>query len=293
MRLARYQHAYEITTWILFLFASFLSFHFILSAQIAGLCTAISSASLWLTVNNLLQRQRGHFMVISMILAGFTWCALLAWVAIFFYGVVFQVPATASGKAGQLSLLSNLLIISVLWITNTVVLLRGMSVFFRKQGGQGEAKLGTNSRPLVDQLHNYKRTFRAVAWTLLVPFVFLFLVAFNLHEYRNAILLAAYAASWVRANYLLRADRKHAFVFSMVVANLTWWPTLWLNLPWIRYVLVNGSMEGPNGEGSPLAFLLLVVEVNLFFIPSTLVMVRGCLVLAERFRNRKHPSGPS
>jgi len=85
----------------------------------------------------------------------------------------------------------------------------------------------------------------------------------------------------------LEHAHKHSIILTLLAVLLAWLPMAWLLAERIRFMKRSG-FEGPNGEGSPLAFLIGLTAQLVTFFPVTVTLVLGlCALVYERMRFRK------
>jgi hypothetical protein len=127
----------------------------------------------------------------------------------------------------------------------------------------------------------YKRTYLISCIVVSVPclfFIFLGIVNASLwHILFWGIILGLWWIPFV----LLRRNAGRSFLISFLVANLFWWPLLIQTSRRIHHIAATGSLEGPGGMGSPVAFLLQMVIEQWFFIPASIVLIRGIIELKK------------
>jgi hypothetical protein len=87
--------------------------------------------------------------------------------------------------------------------------------------------------------------------------------------------LGGFALAWWIVGGQLRHGRSRALVPAMLLIALPWAAALAQTMRRIAFVLREGALDGPDGYGSPMAFVLGVVfEQGLVFIPLTVIAVR-------------------
>jgi len=134
-------------------------------------------------------------------------------------------------------------------------------------------------------MNRYQRTFGICTLFVSVPCVAFMIVGLGSGNAGLALGTGGMASIWCVLYLFLRAKRKGAFALSLIGVNIMWWPTLLLTISWVRFVLENDSLEGPDGVGSPVAFLLIVAVEQYLFIPTTLVIVRGIIEVVRGRRS--------
>jgi hypothetical protein len=84
--------------------------------------------------------------------------------------------------------------------------------------------------------------------------------------------LGAYAFAWWLAGGYLQRSRSPRLVFPMLLIAMPWTGALVQAVRRIGYVVREGGLDGRNGDGSPMAFVLGVIfEQGFVFIPLTLI----------------------
>lgn len=84
---------------------------------------------------------------------------------------------------------------------------------------------------------------------------------------------------WWFSYWNLRRAAKRSFGIAFLLINLVWWPLLVRTVQRVRFVLENGGLEQADGYGSPLAFLIGLAGEQVFFLPLTVTLFLGCMVL--------------
>ena len=96
--------------------------------------------------------------------------------------------------------------------------------------------------------------------------------------------LGAYALAWWIAGGYLRRTRSPRLAVPLFLIALPWAAALAQTIRRITFVAREGGMEGTDGAGSPMAFVLGVVfEQGIVFIPLTVIACR--LWRADQRRN--------
>ena len=134
----------------------------------------------------------------------------------------------------------------------------------------------------LDLMNRYRRSFLFAGIVVSLPCAFL--LALNLYFFPvgGIALCAAFQLLWWGLYWALKREKKHAFVASFVVIVLFWLPLLYQTVRRLAFGIENDSLEGPDGEGSPLAFLLGLFMEQLFFIPLSIVLASALIGLAKR-----------
>jgi hypothetical protein len=87
--------------------------------------------------------------------------------------------------------------------------------------------------------------------------------------------LGAYALAWWMTGAQLRRGHSHAPVLALLLIAAPWLAALGQTMLRVAFVLREGDLDGPDGYGSPMAFVLGVVfELGLVFLPLTVIAVR-------------------
>ena len=87
--------------------------------------------------------------------------------------------------------------------------------------------------------------------------------------------LGAYALAWWIAGGYLRRSRSPKLAVPLVLIALPWLAALAQTMRRITFVAREGGMEGADGAGSPMAFVLgMVFEQGLVLIPLTVIAFR-------------------
>ena len=138
----------------------------------------------------------------------------------------------------------------------------------------------------VKALNHYRRAFLRTAWFATPPG---FLITVNgLVDVRWVnLLVGACVLAWWFACWYLQRDGKWPVAVSFALCSVFWAALLAQTLRRVNFVLTNGTLEGPEGEGSPLAFLVDLAVEQLVFIPLTITFLYGWFVLFALFTSRR------
>jgi len=99
----------------------------------------------------------------------------------------------------------------------------------------------------------------------------------NLNIFQSLFCLGSTIVLWVGAVFSGKDERygiKVSVIFSAIVCT----PFLYRLIARLRFVLEYGGMEGPQGYGSPLAFLIGAIFELLFFVPLFVLCIYGVIL---------------
>jgi len=108
----------------------------------------------------------------------------------------------------------------------------------------------------------------------------------SLHFGRAALATAVLVVWWISFLYL-KKKRPRAVALSFLLVNIFWWPLLYQTMRRILFMIEHGGMERSDGLGSPLAFLVNMVIEQIFFLPLTVTIVLGVLVIRKSRKGSK------
>lgn len=78
-----------------------------------------------------------------------------------------------------------------------------------------------------------------------------------------------------------------AFWLTLTLSTLLWLMLAVRTGHRIKFIIKNDGMERADGYGSPMAFLIGIVEEQLFFMPLCFVVIIGWLSVASRGKRKK------
>lgn len=127
----------------------------------------------------------------------------------------------------------------------------------------------------------YKKALLLAAAVISLPSTFLIII--GILNLRPGLLLvwSGMLILWWSAYFYVRYDRRFSFWGSFLLVNLFWWPLVVQTVRRIAFALENGGMERADGHGSPLAFLIGIVFEQAFFLPLSLALVAGIVVVMQ------------
>lgn len=127
----------------------------------------------------------------------------------------------------------------------------------------------------------YSKALLLAAAVISLPSTFLIVV--GIVNLRPGLLLvwSGMMILWWSAYFYVRSDRRFSFWGSFLLVNLFWWPLLVQTIRRIAFVMENDGMEGADGHGSPLAFLIGIVFEQAFFLPLSVALVAGLIVVMQ------------
>jgi len=142
-------------------------------------------------------------------------------------------------------------------------------------------------------MNRYKRTFLLCTWMTSVPCILFSILGIYSGNFMPPLLPGIIAAIWWGAYFLLRFRKKCAFAISLVVVNLLWWPLLVQTVRRMHFVIADGALEGADGYGSPMAFLVGLLFEQFFFIPASMVIARAVLKIIRKGEPPREPDAGS
>jgi hypothetical protein len=128
-------------------------------------------------------------------------------------------------------------------------------------------------------MKSYRIAFLISAILISLPSAFLIVVGVVNLSASHILFWGGILVLWWFAFWNLRRDAKWSFGLTFILVNLFWWPLLGRTAQRVIFVLENGGMERADGYGSPLAFLIGLVGEQAFFLPLTVTLFFGCMVL--------------
>jgi hypothetical protein len=128
-------------------------------------------------------------------------------------------------------------------------------------------------------MKRYVTSFKIATAVISLPCGFLFVVHLaNLNALGILFFAGLLSLLWGVCR-LLHNRKRFAFGVSLSLAMIIWLPLLYQTIKRLGFVVENGGMEGADGSGSPWAFLVgLVIEQSLF-IPLSLIITQGIMLL--------------
>ncbi|WNZ25370.1 hypothetical protein HJG54_22630 [Leptolyngbya sp. NK1-12] len=142
------------------------------------------------------------------------------------------------------------------------------------------------SRSRDQWIKRYRTAFLLFAILVSVPAAFLFLVSISKLSIPHLLFWGAVLLV-VWGSYLgIKQNKKITFWLSLLPTTALWLLLLARTVQRIQFVVANGGMERADGYGSPLAFLVGLIGEQLFFLPSSLVVVIGWLIVYQSFSTR-------
>ena len=133
-------------------------------------------------------------------------------------------------------------------------------------------------------MNRYKRTFLLSTWMTSVPCIVFSILGIYSGNFMPPLIPGIIAAIWWGAYFFLRSRKKYAFAISLVIVNLLWWPLLVQTVRRMHFVIANGALEGADGYGSPMVFLVGLLFEQFFFIPASMVIARAVLEMIRKER---------
>jgi hypothetical protein len=133
-------------------------------------------------------------------------------------------------------------------------------------------------------MDRYKRTFLLATLLISLPCILFLVTGIFWGNFMPALIPGVISAIWWGAYFLLRTNKKYVFSVSLMIVNLFWWPLLVQTIRRMYFVIENDGLEGANGYGSPLAFLLSLTFEQFFFIPISMVMARAVVEILKKLR---------
>ena len=123
----------------------------------------------------------------------------------------------------------------------------------------------------------YVTSFKIGAVVISLPCTFLLAVNLNNFNALGVVVFAGLLSVFWGLYWRLRTGRRFAFAVSFSFVVVLWLLLLYQTIKRINFVLENGGMERPEGQGSPLAFLLGLATEQFFFVPLSAVVIVGLM----------------
>jgi hypothetical protein len=135
-------------------------------------------------------------------------------------------------------------------------------------------------------MKRYCAAFLLFAILASLPAGFLFLVGISKPSITHVLFWGTVLlVMW--GSYLgIRQNKKIIFWLSLLPTTALWLLLLARTVQRIQFVIENGGMERADGYGSPLAFLVGLIGEQLFFLPCSLVVIFGWLIVYQILSNR-------
>jgi hypothetical protein len=124
-------------------------------------------------------------------------------------------------------------------------------------------------------------------WNAIPIYMSLAGIIYNGYKLASSI-AACFLLIWLVSTAGLFLRKKWGWFLALSAVVVIWILMLIQTIRRITFVIVNQSMEGPHGEGSPMAFILgFLSEQILFFIPMTTLLILA-FIARHKIREEIH-----
>lgn len=132
-------------------------------------------------------------------------------------------------------------------------------------------------------MKRYCTAFLLFAILVSLPVAFLFLGGISKLSITQILFWGTVLLVVWRSYLGIKQNKKISFWLSLLITTALWLPLLARTVQRVQFVVENGGMERADGYGSPLAFLVGLMGEQLFFLPSSLVVVFGWVISSGGF----------
>lgn len=127
----------------------------------------------------------------------------------------------------------------------------------------------------------YSILYKSIAVVLTLPLLWFFFIGVVGANFAQIMIVALlFVIIWSGAVLAGKKSRK-CHLLSVFIGAVISLPLLYRLGGRLLFVLEHGSMEGPNGYGSPMAFVLNALIEMLFFVPFFIILIFGIVLSAK------------
>lgn len=135
----------------------------------------------------------------------------------------------------------------------------------------------------------FRKLFFTITIILSIPSIlFLLPGIFHIQVYRVVFWVIVLSILW-SGYFFAMSNFKYSLQLSILAVLLLLAPLSHRFISRFIFMAENHGMEGPNGLGSPMAFLIGFVTESFFFLPLMFLFITGLIVL---FRSKALPNKP-
>lgn len=129
----------------------------------------------------------------------------------------------------------------------------------------------------------YKKLFFYMMIFFFLPQLFFLYIGFSSATLYHFLFIFVPLSLFLGTFIYLTYDKPFSFWLSFILVNLLWWPLFFKLALRAVFVIMHLGMDGADGMGSPLAFLIHLVYELVLFVPLSFIFITGSWLI---FKNR-------
>lgn len=128
-------------------------------------------------------------------------------------------------------------------------------------------------------MSSYHKSLLSIAIILTAPCLLFICAGIYKGNWKQIFVWATIFFTWWCVFFIYSKGYKYSLQISLLVINIFWWPLLYRTLIRVIFVFQNHGFERSDGSGSPLAFLIGFTIEQMFFLPLSVALYFGVVMI--------------